>query len=99
MLQNHRPRRNITSIQAGRNAAGGERRPEGHRAFEWVDPTIVERHFGKHTGLPRLTKACPNDVPGGRLAARQVRGSSGPIEPACPKEAWPGPASDRAGRE
>jgi hypothetical protein len=30
-----------------------------------VDPTIVEQHFGKHTGLPRLTKGMSSGVPGG----------------------------------
>jgi hypothetical protein len=37
--------------------AGGERR-------EFVYRAIVERHFGKHTGLPPSAKACPGDHAG-----------------------------------
>src|SRR3981189_1457825 len=52
--------------------AGGEGR-------EFVYRAIVERHFGKHTGLPPFAKACPKDVPVGSPAAR----------PAAEREASP----------
>src|SRR6266481_2322336 len=45
--------------------AGGERR-------EFVYRAIVERHFGKHTGLPPSAKACPGDLPGRKPAAKRV---------------------------
>src|SRR5258708_20948803 len=46
--------------------AGGERR-------EFVYPAIVERHFGKHTGLPPSAKACPGDLPSWKPAAKRVQ--------------------------
>src|SRR4030081_2106358 len=45
------------------------RRPEkargGGEGREFVYRAIVERHFGKHTGLPPFAKACPKDWPSG----------------------------------
>src|SRR5579859_400591 len=60
MLQNDQPRRNFRSFRAAvtfyrwpeRVEAGGKRRELIYRA-------IVERHVGKHTGLPHFAKACP----------------------------------------
>jgi hypothetical protein len=53
-------------FQAAReNQTGGKRR-------EFVYRAIVERHFGKHTGLPPSAKACPGDLPSWKPAAKRV---------------------------
>jgi hypothetical protein len=40
-----------------------EKASDGGDGREFVYRTIVERHFGKHTGLPPSAKACPCDAP------------------------------------
>jgi hypothetical protein len=63
MLQNCQLRRNIKSFRSQlpfkrpEKASGGAGRKFVYRA-------IVERHFGKHTGLPHSAKACPKDHAG-----------------------------------
>jgi len=46
------------------------RRPErgeaGGKRCELIYRPIVERHVGKHTGLPHSAKACPPTCRGGR---------------------------------
>jgi branched-chain amino acid aminotransferase len=39
--------------------AAGEKAKGGGEGRECIYRTIVERHFGKHTGLPHAAKACP----------------------------------------
>src|ERR1700733_7147746 len=84
MLQNGRLRRNNKSFRRGRDAVSGSTGP-GSKAFGYVDRTTVGRHSGKHTGLPRPTKACPCDAPGGGLGRKA--GGVKVQSQASPKEA------------
>src|ERR1700704_4678548 len=60
MLQNYRSGRNITSFSpAAILQAAGESQGVAARAANLSTVEIVERHFGKHTGLPHSTKAWP----------------------------------------
>jgi hypothetical protein len=78
MLQNYRLQRNFVPV-SGHLRAAGEKARESHglaaSAAEFVNRTIVERHFGKHTGLPRSAKACPrtSEAATGRRAGEEVQ--------------------------
>ena len=54
------PRRNFRSFRVGWQFKSGLREPdEAAEAGELIYRAIVERHFGKHTGLRHSAKACP----------------------------------------
>src|ERR1700680_134993 len=47
---------------------------DGGNGREFVYRAIVERHLGKHTGLPPSAKACPKGMRQCKPAARRVTG-------------------------
>src|SRR2546429_6948717 len=53
--------------------------PAGGDGRELSTVEIVERHFGKHTGLPPSTKACPRTCDNGKPAAKLVEAKCRPI--------------------
>src|SRR6266700_435011 len=53
--------------------------PAGGDGRELSTVEIVERHFGKHTGLPPSTKACPRTCDNGKPAAKLVQAKARPI--------------------
>src|SRR6266404_7238576 len=59
MLQNGQPRRNIRSSRAWQCVKRPEKASDGGLGREFDYREIVERHFGKHTGLRHSAKACP----------------------------------------
>src|SRR3954463_16573961 len=61
MLQNCRSRRNNRSFRSRRSFRRLEKAKAGGQGRELSYRAIVERHFGKHTGLPHSAKACPKD--------------------------------------
>jgi hypothetical protein len=61
MLQNQQSRRNNKSFRPRRCFKRPEKTKAGGKGRESVYRAIVERHFGKHTGLPPSAKACPGD--------------------------------------
>src|ERR1019366_5276042 len=69
MLQNYQPRRNIKSFRPQLPSKRPEKAKGGGDGREFVYRAIVERHFGKHTGLPHSAKACPRTMLAGRPAA------------------------------
>src|SRR5260370_29384086 len=71
MLQNCRPRRNIKSFHSVARV-GGEKPGMVAKAAILSTVEIVERHFGKHTGLRHSAKACPWDLRQCKPAARLV---------------------------
>src|SRR5665811_960850 len=71
MLQNCQLRRNIKSFRSQLPFKRPEK-AKGGGGRKFVYRAIVERHFGKHTGLPHSTKACPKNMLAGRPAARRV---------------------------
>jgi hypothetical protein len=62
MLQNHQSgRNNKSSVRPRRCFKRLEKAQAGGEGRELVYRAIVERHFGKHTGLLPYAKACPGD--------------------------------------
>ena len=63
MLQNHQPgRNNKSSFRPRRCFKRPEKAQAGGEGREFVYRAIVERHFGKHTGLRHSAKAFLEDV-------------------------------------
>jgi hypothetical protein len=62
MLQNCQPRRNFKSFRPWRHLRRPEKASDGGLGRELDYRAIVERHFGKHTGLRHSAKAFVEDV-------------------------------------
>jgi len=72
MLQNYQPRRNFRSFRPWRHPRQPEKASNGGLGREFDYRAIVERHFGKHTGLRHSAKACPSDA-----LAMEIGGKAG----------------------
>jgi hypothetical protein len=59
MLQNYHSSRNFTSFRPATTFQAAGKAKVAAKAANLSTVEIVERHFGKHTGLPHSTKACP----------------------------------------
>jgi hypothetical protein len=59
MLQNCRRGRNFKSLRPWQRFKRPEKASDGRLGCEFDYRAIVERHFGKHTGLRHSAKACP----------------------------------------
>jgi hypothetical protein len=62
MLQNGQPRRNFKSFRPRQSLKRPAKASDGGVDRKLDYRAIVERHFGKHTGLQHSAKACLKDA-------------------------------------